>query len=226
MSEKKHKSRRAFLRSGIALGISATAGCIGPLYQSEENKEPFSHPSMEDIEGQPFLGPKPSRETPIIVAFEDLACPSCATFHRDTFQELKDQYIDKEELTFVFRGVDIVYNWGSIAAQVQEAVYENAEDRVFELINSYYDRQGDFSARNEIEMSESLLDDLSIDNSDRIIEQVNRGEYKSNLKQDMRAWKNSGLTGTPSFNLFIDGKYRTKIVGAEDVYVFESVLDL
>lgn len=226
MTKKQNRSRREFLKSGILVATSATAGCIGPLSRSDENKEPFSHPSVEGIENQPYLGPEPSRDTPIIVAFEDLACPSCAGFHGNTFQELKNQYIENQELTFVFRAVDVVYNWGSIAAQVQESVYQNSEDRVFDVIDAYYNRQSEFSENNELEKSRSLLQDLSVDDADEIISQVESGEYQSDLQDDFEAAQNSGLRGTPTFNLFLDGKHRTKIVGPKGTFIFENTLNL
>lgn len=226
MTEDQNKSRREFLKSGMVVAASATAGCVGPLSRSNENKEPFSHPSVEGIDNQPYLGPEPSRDTPIIVAFEDLACPSCASFHQGAFQELKDQYMDNQQLTFVFRAVDVVYNWGSIAAQVQESVYQNSEDRVFDVIDAYYNRQSEFSNSNELEMSKSLLQDLSVDNREKIISQVESGEYQSDVQEDLNVAQNSGLRGTPTFNLFLDGKHQTKVVGPKGTFVFENTLNL
>lgn len=38
-----------------------------------------------------------------IEAFESLVCPHCATFHRETLHQLKEQYIDTGQVRFVFR---------------------------------------------------------------------------------------------------------------------------
>ncbi len=38
-----------------------------------------------------------------IVAYESLTCPHCAAFHRDTYDLLKERYIDTGKVRFVFR---------------------------------------------------------------------------------------------------------------------------
>ena len=38
-----------------------------------------------------------------IVAYESLTCPHCAAFHRETYDALKERYIDTGKVRFVFR---------------------------------------------------------------------------------------------------------------------------
>lgn len=207
------------------VGLSASAGCIGPLSKSREDREPFSHPSTNNLMNQPALGPEPSRDVPVVIAFEDVACPVCARFHNNTFQSIKD-YTDSGDLTFIYRGIDVVYNWGSVAAKVQEAVHQNRENRTFDVIDTYFDRQGEFSSSNELDKSSELLRDLDIDNPDDIIKQVNDGEFDEEVSNDLSASEKSGVRGTPTFDLLTDGKHKTKLVGAKNIETFENVLDL
>lgn len=218
--------RRKFLEStGIATVVS-TSGCIGPSSNSSENDEPFSHPSTTDLNSQPFIGPSPSVEKPVIIAFEDLACPLCRSFHQNTFNELKQEYISNNDLTFVFRGTDFAgYPWSGTAALVQEAVYEQETEKTFDVIEQYYNNQERFNSSNIIEESRSMLENMDV-NADSVINSVQNGEVSDNFQSDKSAGINANIRGTPSFVLLENGLYKTTVVGPKNISVFESVLSL
>ena len=223
-------SRRRFLQGTTVAGIIATAGCIGPLSNNSQNKgntrDKFSHPSAQGFREQPYIGPELSKDNPIIIAFEDLSCPICKSFHNNTLQTLKEKYTQNDELTFVYRGTDFAgYPWGGTAALVQEAVYEKQPRRTFDVIEAYYQNQTTFTQSNVIAESENLLQDVGIE-PQPIIDAVQNGEVNDRFKSDKTVGRKSGVRGTPTFMLFKDGFYQTTVVGAKSAVVFEDVLDL
>ena len=165
-------NRRHFLKSTVGSGIVLTSGCLN---QSLSNKK-FSHPSYNEYKSQPRLGPELSENTPFIISFEDLSCPSCKHFHENTYSQLKEQYIDEGELSFVFRFVGFVQPWGDTAAKIQEAVYDKKSEKVFDIINSFYDRQSDIIQSNVYDISREILDENDLD-SESIINEVQNGNY-------------------------------------------------
>lgn len=223
---KDNTSRRRFLKTGALIGLSATAGCIEPLSSSGEKQEPFSHPSTDRIDNQPYIGPEPSVDKPIIVGFEDFACPSCARFHNNALRELRDTHINDEELTFVFRAVDFIYNWGGKSAQVQEAVHDNNSEKVFDVIDDYYSRQNQISASNEVSQSRQILKDNSVENASDIIQQVTEDDYQTQLMNDEVSARESGARATPTLSLIENGRHKTNVVGAKNAAVFENILNL
>lgn len=218
--------RRRFLEStGIATVIS-TSGCIGPLSNNPRSNEPFSHPSTTNLDSQPFIGPSPSVDNPVIIAFEDLACPFCRSFHQNTLNELKQEYISNNDLTFVFRGTDFAgYPWSGTAALVHEAVYEQETEKTFDVIEQYYNNQERFNSSNVIEESRSMLENMDI-NADSVINSVQNGDVSDNFESDKSSGRNADIRGTPSFVLLKNGLYMTTVVGAKNISVFESILSL
>lgn len=223
-------SRRRFLASSAAAGVVATAGCIDSFSQetrnnTEETDKNFVHPSTRGLTQQPYIGPVPSEDQPVIIAFEDLSCPICRSFHDNAFQTLQT-YAESQELTFVFRATDFAgYPWGETAALVQEAVYDQQPDKTFDIIKSYYDTQERFTESNVLSESRSLVDNAGLE-ANSVIETVENGGVTEDFNLDTSAGIDSEVRGTPSFMLFQDGSYETKVVGAKSASVFESILNL
>lgn len=214
-------NRRKFLSSVAVASFASTAGCINN--NSKEYEGNYGHPSANNINSQPLIGPEPSNSNSLIIGFEDPACPICKSFHDGAYQELKDKYIDSGELTFVYRGVDVVYNWGKMPLQIQESVYqEEGSKKSIELINEYYNRQDNISGENVQEKSKEILEYIGL--SENYLSGLQ--QYDSEYNSDVKAYDESGVRGTPTFYLFKDKNYETEIVGSKNTSVYESVLDL
>lgn len=218
--------RRKFLASTIGIGITSTAGCLdfGSSNNRREYEGNYGHPSGNDISSQPYIGPKPSNSNSLIVGFEDPACPVCASFHKNALQDLRDKHIESGNLTFVYRGIDVVYDWGTRPLQIQEKVNSvEGNEKSMELINEYYKRQRNINSNNVMDKSRTILNSIGL----------NAGEYlpigdekESLVQEDFTASNKSNVSGTPTFYLFSDKDYETKIVGAKSASVYESVLNL
>lgn len=212
--------RRDFLATSASVGILSTAGCIGSKKQYEGE---YGHPSMNESSEQPRLGPKPEETNALIVAFEDPACPSCASFHTGPFQELKQNHIEEGNLTFIYRGIDVIYNWGQYPLQVQEKIYQNQPDKVFDVIDEYYRRQRQISPNNVQEKSREILQDAGLD-VEEYTSDLN--SYNSAIQTDLSDSRQSRVRGTPTMFLFKDKKYETTVVGPKPATIYESILDL
>lgn len=214
-------NRRKFLASvGVSGVMSVTAGCLSG---SKEYKGDYGHPAANNISDQPRIGPKPSESDAVIIAFEDPACPICKSFHNGAYQELKNKYIESGELTFIYRGIDVVYDWGEVPLKIQEKVYDEVgSKRSMELIEKYYDEQDSISSENIMEKSNEILNSIGLDKE--LTSGLNK--YGSNLRDDIQASEKSGVRGTPTFYLFSNKKYETEIVGSKSTSVYTSVFEL
>lgn len=212
--------RRDFLATSASIGALLTTGCIGSKNQYEGE---YAHPSMNQSSEQPRLGSEPDSSNALIVAFEDPACPICANFHNGVFQELKQDHIEEGNLTFIYRGIDVVYNWGRHPLRIQEKVYQNQPDKIFDVIDEYYSRQRRISSENVEKKSREILQDLELD-----VEKYtsNLDSYNSAVQTDLNDSRKSGVRGTPTMYLFKDKQYQTTVVGSKQPTVYESILDL
>lgn len=218
--------RRKFLSITASSGLAATAGCIGPLTDDGNQTQmtgDYAHPSMADISDLPTIGPSPEDSDALIVAFEDPACPICANFHNGPFQELKDNYITSGDLTFIHRGIDVIYDWGKIPLQIQQKVNEEKPDKVFDIIQAYYSRQDNISSDNVMEISKEILRDNGL-NDEKFTKNLDK--YSNDLQNNLSASKKSSVRGTPTLHLFKEKKHETKVVGSKPPTIYESILNL
>lgn len=66
-----------------------------------ENKPTPKTDLLNTIEGDHALGNPEAKVT--IIEYASLSCPHCASFHKETFPALKERYIDKGKVFFIFR---------------------------------------------------------------------------------------------------------------------------
>lgn len=214
--------RRKFLASTVGVGITSTAGCVNIGRSS--SMENYDHPSAQNILDRPYLGPNPRESDKLIVSFNDPACPSCADFYYDVFQDLRDKHIETGELTFVYRGVDIVYDWGSMPIRIQRKVYiDKGSEKAFDVIHKYYEMVDNISSDNVLKKSKEILRSLNL-NEDKYIPDE-KSEEPEFLRENSKIFDTIDVPYVPRMYLFKDKKYQTNL-GLEDLSVFESALEL
>tara|TARA_A100001015_G_scaffold216538_1_gene243160 strand:- start:7849 stop:8559 length:711 start_codon:yes stop_codon:yes gene_type:complete len=77
-----------------------------------ENLEIIDSPLLKIQPGELFMGKKDAKVT--IIDFASMSCPHCASFYSQAFDKIKEEYIDKGLVKFVYR--DFPLNRGSLAA--------------------------------------------------------------------------------------------------------------
>lgn len=75
-----------------------------------------------------------------VTEYASFTCPHCATFHKNTFPALKENYIDTGKINFVYREVyfDRYGLWASMMARCEPAKY-------FGIVDMLYARQSEWS---------------------------------------------------------------------------------
>ena len=233
-------SRRDVLRyGGIAL-LGAIAGCLGSSGGQSGNPTTddggqdgegdaatlAGHPGAAGLDSQPFLGADPGESDRVIIAFEDPSCPTCARFERQTLPTLKEELLDTETASFVFRGIGIIYDWGEPAAKALEATLARSESAHWALKNQYYAEQQDFDAQNVLSKTEAFLESETDLDGGAVVGDVEDGTADDAYQTDLDASSAVGVSATPTFLLFKDGQYVTSAVGAVSYEVFATALEV
>lgn len=98
------------------------------------------------------MGPKDAKVT--IVEYASFTCPHCANFHKSAFKQLKADYIDNDEIHFVYRDVyfDRFGLWASMVARC------GGKDRFFGISDMIYSQQRDWigSGDDPVEIANNL----------------------------------------------------------------------
>lgn len=218
-------SRRTLLAGG-ALGVGGLVGGA-LLTTSSDDPEPIEdHRAAAGIEEQPALGPPPTEADATIVAFEDPSCPSCARFERQTFPGLKSEHVDAGRLSFVFRGIPVVYQWGEPATLALESTYAREPDAFWALKDFYYREQDGIGTSNVRSVTRQFLDEGTSVDGAAVVDDVDAATHQPAVDADLRASRGAGVRGTPTFFLFRDGEFATEVVGPQSADVFENALGL
>ena len=171
-----------------------------------------------DLTGVQVLGRPDAPLT--LVEFTDLECPFCRTFHVNTFERLKREYIDTGKLRFVSRDFPLDFHPNARpAAQAVRCAGEQGkfwEMRHLVTLNA--------SALSS-EVYERLARELQLDLG-RFTACAGTESHREAIDRDMAEGMKAGVTGTPSFVLgrttpgtALEG---IRIVGAQPYNAFES----
>lgn len=217
-------SRRTVLVSGF-LGLGGVAGVT--LLGDSSNGTPLEeHAAANGLGSQPTLGPPPSEADGTIVAFEDPSCPACARFERGTFPQLKSELVDAGRLSFVFRGIPVVYPWGEPAVLALEATYDRSADAFWALKAHYYREQASIESDNVRDVTRQFLADQTDVDADAVVADVDAETFRSAVDVDLQASRDAGVGGTPTFFLFREGSFATEITGPQSYDVFANALGM
>lgn len=184
------------------------------------------HPATGGLESQPTVGPAPSEADGTIVAFEDPSCPSCARFELGTFPTLESRLIDTGKLSFVYRGIPVVYPWGDPAVLALEATYARDQGAFWALKEFYYASQDRLDTQNVRDATRQFLGEQTAVDPAAVLADVEAGTHRDAVEADLRASRAAGVRGTPTFFLFRDGSYVTDIVGPQPYSVFANSLGM
>jgi protein-disulfide isomerase len=249
--------RRAFLAAAVSGGVGL-AGCSGsgttggddpggdetgdstdgdsgaaasPTPTAEESRRTLAtHPAATDLDSQPSLGPDPTDATAVIVAYEDPSCPRCARFETEIVPQLRSEYVASGELSLVFRGYPVVYEWGQHATRALEAVFDRSVDAHWTLAEHYFETQDDFRSGGAPEVypkTRSFLAESTDVDAEAVVGEAEDGTFDGTVQVDLDAGMAAGAgQTTPHLFLFRDGRYRTKATGYVSREVLTSALQL
>ena len=162
----------------------------------------FSENNKENIYLDMVKGNSDAKVT--IVEYASFTCPYCATFHKEIFPQLKEQYIDTGKVKFIYREVyfDAPGLWGGLLARCV------SPKKYFGVVDLLYKKQSKWaSGSTEKEILNELFSiGRQIGMEDEQINKCMQNKEKS-LKMIDAYLENSKIdkiTSTPS--LVINGK--------------------
>ena len=162
----------------------------------------FSENNKENIYLDMVKGNSDAKVT--IVEYASFTCPHCATFHKEIFPQLKEQYIDTGKVKFIYREVyfDAPGLWGGLLARCV------SPEKYFGIVDLLYKKQSKWaSGSTEKEILNELFSiGRQVGMEDEQINKCMQNKEKS-LKMIDAYLENSKIdkiTSTPS--LVINGK--------------------
>ncbi len=153
-----------------------------------------------------------------IEEFASFSCGHCATFHINTFPELKEKYIDTGKVRFIF--TDFPLNAPALDASIIARCLP--EDKFFRFIKFLFDTQEDwaFSGRHRQALTQNAkLLGISDERLDACMKSV---ELRAALMAQMQVVsQNQQIQSTPSF--IINGT--ETIRGAQSFNTFRTIIE-
>lgn len=177
-----------------------------------------------DADDDPFIG---SEDAPIImIEFSDYQCPFCRSFFNETLPLIKENYIDKGLVKFVYRDMPLTslgHTDATPAANAAECAREQGGDEIYfayhDLIFEGENKLGYGTVSIPEESLYSYAKELNLDEA--AFRECQEGQdYYDEIAADSAAGRAAGMSGTPSFA--INGKI---VVGAYPYESFEQVLN-
>jgi len=216
-----------FLALSILLTGVLISGSI--LYTKVAEVNPGTAQILQDDQGNKrvdvsvdddaVLGNKNAKVT--IVEFSDYQCPFCRVFWRESYTQLKKEYIDTGKVKLVFRDYPLSFHpMGEPTAQAAECAEEQGKywefhDKVF----TEQDKLGQATITYTVQDLKLWASQLGL-NAVAFNSCLDSGKYKAEVGNDIADATKYGVTGTPSF--FINGKF---IVGAQPYNTFKTLIE-
>lgn len=148
------------------------------------------------IHGDTYFGSPDAKV--VLIEFSDFNCASCARFHSDILPELTSQFIDKNQIAFVYK--NIVGVGGAVSAKAalaSECMREQMDDTLhFKILNDVYAHQG----RRNVDLLFNLAKEHHLDLESLTICTKER-HYRPAINEDMDDAMSVNIAATPSFML-------------------------
>jgi protein-disulfide isomerase len=128
----------------------------------------------------------------------DFACPHCASFERNSFPDLKDDYIATGDVSFTFKAVDFIGNDNSAnAAQAAAAVWENDPEGYWEWHRLTFRNQGNGATWGSPNSLAEYASQADVDAN--VASAVSSGEYAATVQRHRSEARDMGISATPGF---------------------------
>ena len=156
-----------------------------------------------------------------IKVFSSLTCPHCASFHKNIFEKLKDEYIDKGFVKFEHHAFPL-----DLAALNAELILRCQVDnsKKFELLSELYNKQATWAIGSDINKINGLIKKVGsgFNLSNEKMETCLKNDQVQDeiLDQRIKAQKNYKIESTPT--IIIDEK---KYSGKIDYKQFKKAID-
>jgi protein-disulfide isomerase len=174
---------------------------------------PSSGGASISIDDDAILGNVNAKVT--VVEFSDFQCPFCGKFYKDTFNQIKTQYIDTGKVRWVHRDFPLstIHPFAEKAAEAAECAHD--QGKYFEYADKLYTNQENLAIENLKQYAKDLGLDTATFNTC-----LDTGAKAQEVQNDMNEGISYGVEGTPAF--FINGEL---ISGARPFSNFRDVIE-
>ena len=215
----------------LALSILVAGGMIsGSLfYTKSATVGPGTAQIQQDGEGNvkadvsvdddPMLGDKKAQVT--IIEFSDYQCPFCRVFWKNTFGQIKKEYVDTGKARFIYRDYPLSFHpMAHLTAEAAECAddqgkYWEMHDKIFGEEEKLGQGTVTYTSSDLKKWAAAIGLDLS-----KFNQCLDSGKYKAEVDKDFTDGTAAGVSGTPS--VFINGRL---IVGAQPFSAFKAIID-
>ena len=203
-------------------------GNNGSALGTQQAKNPSPTPAPSPTKGgkvdvsasdNPFLGSNDAKVT--IIEFSDFQCPYCEAFYKNTFPQIKANYIDTGKVKFVFRNYPLSFHQNA-EVSAEASMCANDQSKFWLVHDKLFEAQAEWSNLSATDVKAkftSYATDLGLDAS-AFTACLDTEKTRQKVQADLADGSAAGVSGTPSF--FING---TMIVGAQPFSAFQTAID-
>ena len=156
-----------------------------------------------------------------IKVFSSLTCPHCASFHKNIYEKLKVEYIDKGLVKFEHHAFPL--DLAALNAEVVVRCQEN-NGRKFDLLTEMYNKQTSWAVGSDINKINELIKKvgLNFDLTDEKMDKCLKNDQSQDeiLEQRINAQKKYKIESTPTI-IINEKKYSGKV----DYKQFKKAID-
>lgn len=154
-----------------------------------------------------------------IIEYSDFECPYCARYSTETYPQIKEQYIDKGQVRYIFRHFPLQFHAQALpAAQAAECAGE--QGKFWEMHDALFENQAEWSGSADAQAYfGDLAEELGLARAE-FEACVSSDKYAAKVQEDLEAGLADGVSGTPAFR--ING---VELSGAQPLAAFEQQID-
>tara|TARA_A100001015_G_scaffold317199_1_gene433493 strand:+ start:471 stop:1064 length:594 start_codon:yes stop_codon:yes gene_type:complete len=149
-----------------------------------------------------------------VKVFSSLTCPHCANFHKNIFENLKKEYIDKGVVKFEHHGFPL--DLAALNAEIIVRCHED-KDKSFQLLGEIYKKQNQWAVGSDINPINESIKKIGLDsglNNDKMDSCLkNENTQDQILNERIEAQKKYKIQSTPTIYINkkkYDGEYKYK----------------
>lgn len=203
----------------LVIGTAALLGACKPQEtQSASQPAPLTATQLEALKPMVIdriLGNKDAKVT--IIEFASYTCSHCGEFHRNTFPEIKKNYIDTGKVRFILRPMPL----DNLALAVAKLTFCVPQDRYYNFAGAFFNSQNAWvPAPDRLAALKNIaqMGGMTSQQFDDCLK--NEQVQKDVLAMDNLAKNGLNVTSTPSF--YINGEL---VKGAQPFTEFAKIID-
>lgn len=156
----------------------------------------------------------------VLIEYTDFQCPFCSRHYEQTFNQIKEQYVDKGLVYYVFKDFPLTSIHPQAVAAAEAARCAGDQDAFPQMHAKLFSSQSEWAGNENVnEFFVNYAGDLGLD-VETFKTCLYSGQHESAIMQDLDEGAQLGVNGTPAF--FINGY---SMSGAQPFQVFEQAFE-